>query len=64
MKKTYIKPQTTHMTVSYQSMISASAHTTGAVNVTYGGTSGGGMSSDTHSVNSWDIWGEGDFDEE
>ena len=64
MKKTYIKPQTTQVIVSYQSMISASANATGDVDVNYGGKSSGGMSSDTHSVNSWDIWGEGDFDEE
>ena len=64
MKKTYIKPQTTHITVSYQSMISASANATGNVDITSRGQSDGGMSSDTHSVNSWDIWGEGDFDEE
>ena len=57
MKKTYIIPQTCVTILgSIEHLLQASANITGDVNVTYGGKSTGGMSSDVKSsdYNVWD----------
>ena len=58
MKKTYIIPQTSiTMLGSIEHLLQASAHTTGDVNVTYGGQSTGGMSSDVKADrNDYNVW--------
>lgn len=62
MKKIYINPKTTIVTVNCRAslLLSGSANITGGVNVTYGGVATGTMTSDSRQDNSWDIWGTGD----
>ena len=66
MKKTYIIPEiAVTKLVSRKLFLVGSAKLGGSVNdVTYGGVSTGGMTSDSRQDNSWDIWGTGeDFED-
>jgi hypothetical protein len=58
MKKTYIIPNTTSMVLcSHEHVLEASAHTSGAVDVSYGGISTGNMSSDVKR-DDYNVWND------